>query len=543
MKIQRRSTILGIFYAAVLVATPLCVRAEDIAPAPPNALSSPVIITEIQTGVTGSADDEFIELYNASDDEVDIAGWELRFIKTLPENAQPPFETMPLATIASPAGGPVILLPGEHYVLKMQNTSPDIPANQTYPYANRLTNTTRLLALFAPDYTTCRLEVADAVAWVEPESLIVGEGTPLPRSGVSVDRWMGRYVDEAGNYIDTDNNRHDFAIQSPSGTPPFASSASPGAIDPENIIPAATDGDDAEGASAAASLASIPITAGSCGQASNTDDVPPEQPGEIVPPPAIIEETPETGGVGAEPPKPVIPAGNVGLKPPVLSELLPNPASPQTDKNDEFIELYNPNDAHFDLSGYILEVGLTTKRRYTIPAGTMLPPKAFLAFFSAETKLALSNSGSQVALLDPLGRVLVISEPYGAAKDGQAWVFANGIWQWTTKPTPNALNVVSAPAVKSKSTAKKSSSVSTASATKSGTGSQSGDVRSMEDIEEATVVAASSTPLHPGALALIAVSAVLYGAYEYRRDVANRIHQFRANRAARRALRQSAQGR
>jgi hypothetical protein len=346
-------------------------------------------------------------------------------------------------------------------------------------------------------------------------------------AGIPAGSSLQRQIGETGHYLDHDNDAVDFGIAPPS----LLAKNGVSAADPDI---------------AAQPVVSLPED--ECMLSDNEPETPePPDPGGsiVIPPeedwPPSVIESPASAESETES-RPSIPAGNVGLKPPLLSELLPNPASPQTDKNDEFIELYNPNEAYFDLSGYILEVGLTTKRRYTIPAGTKLPPKGFLAFFSAQTKLALSNSGGQVALLDPLGRTLAVSEPYGTAKDGQAWVFASGIWQWTTKPTPNALNVVSAPTVKSKSTTKKSNTATT-SATRSGVGAPGG-TGSVEDVEEVTTLTAtSSTPLHPGVLALIAVSAVLYGAYEYRRDVANRIHQFRANRAARRALRQSAQGR
>src|SRR4029079_8523242 len=109
---------------------------------------------------------------------------------------------------------------------------------------------------------------------------------------------------------------------------------------------------------------------------------------------------------------PFIPADKAGLRSPQLRELLPTPASPLTDADDEFIELYNPNDRAFDLSGYILESGLTTKHRYTSAAGSSLAPQSFGAFFSADTGLSLSNASGQVRLLDPLGNLLGQSDPY-----------------------------------------------------------------------------------------------------------------------------------
>ena len=55
-----------------------------------------------------------------------------------------------------------------------------------------------------------------------------------------------------------------------------------------------------------------------------------------------------------------MPAADIGLSAPQISELLPNPAGTGNDATDEFIELYNPNDQPFDLSGFVLQTGLTT---------------------------------------------------------------------------------------------------------------------------------------------------------------------------------------
>lgn len=62
-----------------------------------------------------------------------------------------------------------------------------------------------------------------------------------------------------------------------------------------------------------------------------------------------------------------IPADDNGLAAPQISEVLPNPAPPQADANDEFVELYNSNDKAFDLSGFILQVGTTTIHKYNFP--------------------------------------------------------------------------------------------------------------------------------------------------------------------------------
>lgn len=88
----------------------------------------------------------------------------------------------------------------------------------------------------------------------------------------------------------------------------------------------------------------------------------------------------------------ILPASDVGLAAPRISELLPNPAQPQMDAENEFIELYNPNSKPFDLSSFTIEIGLSTKHDYTFPSGIILPAKSFKAFFSGDTSLSLSNS-------------------------------------------------------------------------------------------------------------------------------------------------------
>lgn len=137
---------------------------------------------------------------------------------------------------------------------------------------------------------------------------------------------------------------------------------------------------------------------------------------------------------------------NVGKMAPVVNELLPNPASPQTDADDEFVELYNPNDSNFDLSGFKIAYGSTNPRKYTFPEGVVLKPKEFKAFTSGDTSVSLSNTEAQVWLLDPNEKVIGQSDPYAKAKDGQAWALDNGAWLWTTNPTPNEMNAMS-PAV------------------------------------------------------------------------------------------------
>jgi len=220
-----------------------------------------------------------------------------------------------------------------------------------------------------------------------------------------------------------------------------------------------------------------------------------------------------------------LPASDIGLAAPQISEVLPNPAPPQTDADDEFIELYNPNDKDFDLSGFILRSGTTTIHKYTIPDGTRIAAKQFLAFFSTDTGLSLGNGSGQAALLDPAGNVLSQTDEYGTAKDGYSWVSADGLWQWTLTPTPNQINKITSPAdkttAKSSGGSKKSTSPKSVTSGAASPGSSGGG--------------GSIVPrLHPAILAGVGSLAVVYALYEYRHDLANQLYKLRRYRETRR---------
>ncbi|HVX24332.1 MAG TPA: lamin tail domain-containing protein [Candidatus Saccharimonadales bacterium] len=213
---------------------------------------------------------------------------------------------------------------------------------------------------------------------------------------------------------------------------------------------------------------------------------------------------------------PVFPVGDKGLMMPLITELLPNPSGTGTDATNEFVEIYNPNATTFDLSGFSLQAGLTTHHHYVFPAGTNLPAKHFVAFYSNTTRLALSNTGGQVSLLDPFNKVLSTTAAYSTAKDGQAWARANGQWFWTNQPTPNKSNVVQQ--LNGKTVVQGAATSQRQSAAK---GAAAGAPSAASTVSDA----ADMSPIHVGTLALVAGLALLYGAYEYRADLANRIQQ------------------
>jgi hypothetical protein len=502
----------SIFLTMSLLHSPLRAAADanlsDIVP-------SPVMITEVQTG-SASGSDEFIELYNASISAVDITGWQLRYSNA---NSQGDGTTL-IAAIGSDT--PVVVGPGEYYILHTASVPlPEGVSGQVY--SAKLSSADKVIGLFAANVQTCQLAVVDALAW---GTAAHGEGTPVTTSSSGEKLLTRLRVTDLAGYVDTANNAADFlslAVVKGETVPQLAKASTPGghtvqvAGYTENPVPGVPSD-------------LLPVDIEDCELP--TDDETEEPPLEIpdTTPPAVIQPDDDPD----EPEGPVMPARNTGLVAPQLSELLPDPAKPQTDAADEFIELYNSNKAPYELSGFMLESG---KKRYVFPQGTMLEPQSFKAFFSADTKVSLANTQGQVRLLDPFGRIISQSDPYQSAKDGQAWVSAQGKWQWTITPTPNALNAVKAPPAK-KTTAK----AKTAAAQASQGGISSTPKNSASQAVASVSTEPKITPLHPGVLALVGVFALLYGAYEYRGDVANKIYQLRRDRASRRENRQSPEG-
>jgi hypothetical protein len=211
-----------------------------------------------------------------------------------------------------------------------------------------------------------------------------------------------------------------------------------------------------------------------------------------------------------------------------ITEVLPDPASPQLDSADEFIELYNPYAEELDLTGYVLKTGTGWTHKYTIGEVTV-DPYGYVALTSAQTHLSLSNSGSGVRLYDPAGNLVVEAPSYGKAQTGSSWVKgSDGQWAWTAKPTPGEQNIVEAPT--QTQTAKKITAPASASAKKTTAKAASAAKKaSIPKVANSAVKGAATTAQSTGAtegnqvgmwvLAGAGVLGVGYALYEYRQEI------------------------
>ncbi len=488
-------TILGL-----VLAVPLAHLAAAATTTYSFASTKDVIVTEVQTASLASSGEEFIELFNTTGADIDFADlanggkntWKLQYFSKsklstlLPTTANASGWTSPFRTFSLTG----VIHAGDYYVLAAEGYAPgSLDPDQTY--SSTLADDGGALQLVDATTvgTSTNYGVHDRLAWSTDASLPANNALfTSPGAGAS----LQRLPNDDDEYVNTDGTLTIFTASS--------------TISPKNVWQA---------------------------------PVAPEAP-------APVEEEPIADGESTVTEPVAIPTAvsNEGLQPLLITEVLANPASPQTDAADEYIELYNPNDLPFNLRGYTLETGSTTLHDFTFSEDVIVQPGEYRAFYSADTKLSLSNSGGQVRLLDTNQAVVSQSDVYGAAADGTAWVLdpTDGVWKWSTSTSPNSVNTVAAPVViakATKTTTKATTTKKTAAKVKGATTTKA--KKSTTKKPKAVKVAAKATsnpvrpaaPIHVAAIAAVAALGVAYMIYEYRNDLANKFYQFRTNRTAR----------
>ncbi len=478
---------------SVLIAFSAVLAGLWLAPGEVWATASPdVIITEVQTASTNSASEEFIELYNNTDNDIDFGSstrpWKVQYFSST-KVTQLGFSwdaTLPTGTISLTGK----ILAHDYYLLSTSNNGVtyapgSIDPDQTYASAHLADAGGGVQLIDVVGTTTTQ---HDHVGWSNTIPLLPGLMV-TPMAGGSLQRTgnaSGSYTDESDNLL------------------PFVPSNT---ITPKTIWQPAPEPEDTQQQTSSAD-----------GTSTQIDDT----------------------STGADQ---INSSSSTTLR---ITELLPNPASPATDANDEFVEIYNYGDEPVDLAGFTLQTGSTYGYSYTIPDGT-LEPHSYRAFTSGETPLALANSGGKARLLNQGGEVVFETTAYGEAAEGESWVLIDNTWEWTSSPTPGLANVLAVPIAAAKAQAKKAAATKTsksttakkaavkkASSSKTGSGQTLANDTSAQD-DQAPI-------LHPSILVGIGGAALLYGMYEYRTDVANRFYQFRKYREARRAARTAAKG-
>lgn len=435
-----------------------------------------ILIAEVQTGGTTSASEEFVELYNASDIPINLSTYRLEYFPATAQDFLAPSRSITLNGVIAPNGR--YLLSSTDYITSANTT-----------FGATLAKTGGHLRVAR--YLNSGVVVDDILGWgsaILPET----SAAAAPDGGKSIVR---KVLDNT--IQDTNNNADDFEI-SEDPTPESV-----------GITDAPTEPEFPE------EEPELP------------ENPPVEEPVEH---PEVPEQNPAEP---AESETPTAPAEQPVL-PIYITELLPNPGSPKTDANDEFIEIYNPNNEAVDLEGFILETGNSFSYSFLF-GSRVIGPGQYVVLMASETNLTLSNSGGKARLIHANGTVLSETTSYDVAKDDMAWALSGSSWQWTTTVTPGQANVITAatkdesvvsklkkaattkPKTAKKTTAKTASAKKTKAASVKASGKENEDSFAEDNKKK--------MPVQPVILAGVGALALGYAAYEYRADIANHLRK------------------
>jgi uncharacterized protein len=214
-------------------------------PAPVAASASGIVISEFRFRGPSGANDEFVELFNASSNAVDIGGWKLQGCSSTAPGNPSDRATIPVSTT---------LAPGQHYLLVNNGTngySGSVAGNLTY--STGISDTAG-----APSGARIVDGSGNVVDGVGTSSSPCREGnTGLVFPTTNADASFAR---ASNGCQDTDNNASDFAATSSPGPQNLASTATPCPPGEDNTPPTVASTSPANGATNVLPGANVAIT-------------------------------------------------------------------------------------------------------------------------------------------------------------------------------------------------------------------------------------------------------------------------------------------
>lgn len=130
----------------------------------------------------------------------------------------------------------------------------------------------------------------------------------------------------------------------------------------------------------------------------------------------------------------------------IINEFVPNPQGADADL--EWIEIFNRGSESYNLSNWYLDDREGASAPFQLPAGTMIAPGGYLVYPAPTTRIALTNSGDTVRLLYPDGTIAYEVKYTKKAKEGYAYALINTQWHWTSVLTPGSANIPDIPKTK-----------------------------------------------------------------------------------------------
>jgi len=340
-----------------------------------------IVISEIKiTGGSGKSTDEFIELYNPTDDEISLVGWQL-IKKTASGNEYPLVEDFTEQKISSHSFYLIV-----HPAGYLGEVQPDY----YYTTTNSIADNNTIILLNSINEEVDKVGFGSALDF-EAEAL------SNPGSNKSAERKASsNSTEEAmtegglhyflGNSEDTDNNNQNFIIR-PEPEPQDSQSE----------------------------LEYLDIEVPEIPDPPTNESVVPVDPGPAVEPDPISKNISYSDKI-------------------IITELFPNPEGVD---NGEFIELFNTGNEAVALANW--QLGDNSSRKYSFKE-ISIDSGAYISLKKEITRISLNNTSDAAKLYWPDGTLVDLVE-YEACQEEQSYSLVSDSWVWTDDITPGLANV------------------------------------------------------------------------------------------------------
>ena len=366
-------------YGIILLNPPVLTRAAG---------SFHLVISEIKiTGGSGKSTDEFAEIYNPSENDISLSGWQL-IKKTTSGNEY---------ILVDDFGNKEIKAHSFFLIVHPAGYLSEVPPDFYYTTTNSIASNNTVVLLDNEGKEVDRVGMGTA-------SDFEGEAVGNPGSNKSIERKAQSNSTEEtmveggthyflGNSEDTDNNAQDFVLR-----------LEP---EPQNSL--------SEPEYLGIEIPEIPEP--SVGE-----------PEESTPPSSESEPEQEAPSESE-----IIYSDKI-----IITELLPNPEG----KDDrEFIELYNSDSKDIDLEGW--KLGDNSTHKYTIKKddfdSTLIAAGDYFVIDKEISGISLNNTADSAKLYHP-DATLVDSVGYEECKEAQSYNLIDSEWIWSDEPTPGHEN-------------------------------------------------------------------------------------------------------
>lgn len=426
-----------------------------------------VVIAALQTGQTNATGNDFIILYNPTDDDVDVTGWKMQYRSATATGDATWTTKRTLACVNAAADCHVTIAPKASLVASTYA----INNVQVQPLTSGFSGDGGQIRLLQPAGNGSNAAVIDLLGYGSAATAEGGKAAAAPPVNQAIIR-----KNVEGFIVDTDVNADDFVVGCL-------------AID-------------------STTLNQMPL-ASTCEQAADTTDD------------NTDNQTQTTDSTNSED----------TYLPLTINELLPDPATPATDASDEFIEMFNPNDVAVNAAGYRLQTGSSFQNSFTLDDQTVAAgdyivvysAQSHLSLTNSGTPVRLLDPNDTV--VDNVASYGIAKTGQAWAKTINGWQWTTtptpGAANIVTQPivvtaTPKATNPIKPPATKTVTTTKtatpkttKVTAAKTPKTTKTATtDSQNPPKQSSSDMTSYVL------------FGLIGLGAACYVGYEYRHEIA-----------------------